>query len=59
MQMRKSYVKLSVLTILMLTLVSGITLPGTAQANSERGTLQVSGSAVVTGAPDIPTLHWA
>lgn len=51
--MRKSYVKLSVLTILMLTLVSGITLPGIAQANSERGTLQVSGSAVVTGAPDI------
>lgn len=48
--MRKSYFKVGILTVLLLSLCLG----GIAQANTqERGSIQVTGSAVVTGAPDV------
>lgn len=51
--MRKLSASISILTVLVLTLLGGVLLPDVALANSEPGRLQVSGSAVVTQAPDI------
>lgn len=55
--MRNSYFKIRVLIVVMLSLCSGVIVPGLALANSEpaqeRGSIQVTGSAVVTGSPDV------
>ncbi|NMB02752.1 MAG: SIMPL domain-containing protein [Firmicutes bacterium] len=51
--MRKSFSNISLLTVLVLALCLGAFLPEIALANSEAGRLHVTGSAVVTGAPDI------
>ncbi len=47
--MGKSYFKIGVLTILVLSLCSGIIQA----SSSERGSIQVTGNAVVTGTPDV------
>src|SRR5690554_4594643 len=47
--MRKSLLKVGVLVVLLLSLPSAVL----AEAGQERGSLQVTGSAIVTGAPDV------
>lgn len=51
--MLKSTLKISLFVVLVFSLCLGAMFPALALANSEPGRLQVSGSAVVTGAPDI------
>lgn len=51
--MRKSYLTIGVLSVLVLSLVIGTVLPGVAQATSKPGSLEVTGTAIVTGAPDM------
>lgn len=47
--MRKSLLRVGVLVVLLLSLPSAVL----AEAGQERGSLQVTGSAIVTGAPDV------
>lgn len=52
--MRNSFLKVGVLTVLILSLCTVSGLSSLAKANGDqRGSLQVSGSAVIAGAPDI------